>query len=104
MADQNFYLDPEGLGAANEQIRKIQADLQAEYDKLIGAVDEHYGCWGTDDAGKAFEKNFKESEGPAREGGQAINDGTRELSKSVDAAIDKFNEVDKQNADQINNS
>ncbi|MCA1185266.1 WXG100 family type VII secretion target [Saccharopolyspora sp. 6T] len=103
MAD-DFYLDPDGMRAANQRIKTAHSEMEAAFDELSAELAELYGCWGNDDVGKAFEENYKEPEKNIKEGSKGILDGVDELTGSLDEAVDEFVEVDEQNRRNVENT
>lgn len=101
---ENFRLDPQALSTANGEFKIVGDNLGDAFTVLTGVLDDHDGCWGDDDIGKAFEKNYKE---PAKEvrgyAGDAI-EGMGELNEGVDESRETFEGVDYENAKKIDAS
>lgn len=101
---ESFRLDPDGLATANDDLRVVGETFGTAYDNLIAVLDDHHGCWGDDDIGKAFAKNYvtpaDEVKGAAKEcvaGFHDLHDGVAESSET-------FQSVDHDSAVQIDNS
>jgi hypothetical protein len=101
---ENFRLDPHALSTANGDFKVVGDTLGDAFHVLTGVLDDHDGCWGSDDIGKAFEKNYKE---PAKEvrgyAGDAI-EGMVDLHEGVDESKETFESVDYENAKKIDAS
>ncbi|MFR9731795.1 WXG100 family type VII secretion target [Saccharopolyspora sp. MS10] len=101
---EDFYLDPDGMRSANQRIKTAHDEMATAFDELEAELSELYGCWGTDDVGKAFQKNYEEPEGNIKDGSKALIEGIDEFTGSIDEAVEEFIEVDKQNRENINNT
>jgi hypothetical protein len=101
---EKFRLDPEALDSANGEFHVVGETLGTAFHTLAGVLDEHDGCWGSDDIGKAFEKNYK---APATEvrtySGDAVT-GMGELYDGVAESSETFQGVDYDNAVTIDNA
>ncbi|MCX2731503.1 WXG100 family type VII secretion target [Saccharopolyspora sp. NFXS83] len=101
---EDFYLDPDGMHDVNQRIKTAHDELATAFDELTSELAELHGCWGTDDVGKAFEKNYDEPAKNIDEGSKGILEGVDELTVSLDDAVETFVEQDAQNSDNIKNT
>jgi hypothetical protein len=101
---ENFRLDPEGLDNANAELLVVGNTFGAAYDNLVLVLDDHHGCWGDDDIGKAFAKNYVDSAREVRDGAKGSVDGIHELHDGVDESSTTFQSVDEESAILIDRS
>lgn len=101
---EQFRLDPEGLADANAELLVTGNTLGRAYDSLVLVLDDHHGCWGDDDIGKAFAKNYVDPATEVRDGAKGSVDGIRELHDGVDESSTTFQSVDEESAIQIDSS
>jgi uncharacterized protein YukE len=108
---ENFYLDPEA-------VRRIAAGNRTTHDNLDGAfaelqrvLDANDGCWGSDDVGENFAKNYVETADGTRDSSTDMVTALDDLSTGLESAVDGFTGLDAENAqavdhdmaDQLNN-
>ena len=98
---KDFYLDPERLEAANSKIRAAHGGLESAFQDLTGILDDHHGCWGDDDIGKAFEKNYTEPEKSIREASKVLIEGVDGTADQIATNVRDFQELDQQNANNV---
>lgn len=103
MAD-NFYLDPEGMSRATGKLRDLGNRLEGSFKKLEGVLDQHDGCWGGDDIGKAFEKNYVPAATEARKGAGDAAHAIVQTSDDADKSSKVFQSVDEKEAQRIDAS
>lgn len=101
---ESFRLDPDGLAAANGEFLVVGDKLGDAFDNLVLVLDDHDGCWGEDDIGKAFAKNYVQPSGEVREASKNAVEGIHELHDGVDESSETFQSVDEESAIQIDNS
>jgi len=101
---ENFRMDSSGLSAANSGFKVVGDDFSKAYDALTAVLDDHHGCWGTDDIGKAFEKNYTPSEKEIRDGGGEAVTGMSDLHEGIDESRKTFEGVDHESAQKIDQS
>jgi hypothetical protein len=101
---EHFRLDPDGLDAANREFLSTGEAFGSAFDDLVAVLDDHHGCWGDDDIGKAFAKNYVTSAEEVRTASKEAVDGIYELHEGVDESSTTFQGVDEESAIQIDNS
>lgn len=98
---EDFYLDPAALDVEIAALRTTGSTLSAAFTTLTGVLDDHHGCWGTDEIGEAFAKNYVAPEAEFRTNGQATVDGLRDAADGVEESSEVFQSVDQDNAERI---
>jgi hypothetical protein len=101
---ESFRLDPSGLETANSEFLGTGNTLGDAYDNLILVLDDHHGCWGDDDIGKAFAKNYVTSADEVRTAAKECVDGMHELHEGVTESLETFQSVDEESAIEIDKS
>lgn len=100
MAD-DFFLDPDGLSEGSREMREHGHVLNEAYLRLKGMLDVHYGCWGNDEVGKSFAKNYVPGAEKFTTGGQQVGAALPSLADDIDESSTTFQSVDEDNARQI---
>jgi hypothetical protein len=101
---ENFRLVPEQATAAANDLNDLGERLRRSFGTLIGVLDEHDGCWGEDDIGKAFEQNYVPHAKQARESARQAIAGIVDLAASTKQNIDIFQDLDYESARRIDAS
>lgn len=101
---ESFRLDPEGLDNANAELLVVGNALGTAFDNLVLVLDDHHGCWGDDDIGKAFAKNYVDPATEVRDGAEGAVEGIHELHEGVEESSTTFQSVDEESAIQIDRS
>ncbi|GAB3746628.1 hypothetical protein GCM10027598_85100 [Amycolatopsis oliviviridis] len=103
MADQ-FRLDPEALERVNGDLAAATARFKEALRELGGKLAEHYGCWGEDEAGKAFAKNYVQTAQETNSGAHQTADGVESTCGSLRDASKQFVGLDEENARALDKS
>ncbi|WAL66527.1 hypothetical protein ORV05_01530 [Amycolatopsis cynarae] len=98
---EDFRLDPDRLSAATRRLGALGERLRNSFQTLTRVLDEHDGCWGDDDIGKSFAKNYVPSATQARDGARQATDGIIQLRGDTDKAAKVFQSVDHDSAQRI---
>lgn len=98
---EKFFLDPEGAAQAARDLRETGDRLGAAYDTLTSVLDAHDGCWGDDDIGKSFAKNYVDPAAEVRTGGESAVQGLHDAADGIDESSELYLSVDEDNAAQI---
>ncbi|GHF44857.1 uncharacterized protein YukE [Amycolatopsis bartoniae] len=101
---ENFRLDPAALEEATRRLGSLGDRITTAYHELAGVLDEHDGCWGEDDIGKAFAQNYVPNAKQVREGAEQAGPGVIELRNDIDDASKTFQSVDEDEARRIDAS
>ncbi|MFE5566584.1 WXG100 family type VII secretion target [Amycolatopsis japonica] len=101
---EKFRLDPEGVKVAAARLGNLGERLQGAVRDLELTLTERHGCWGSDDIGEAFAKNYVESSDEAREGAQMATEGTVRLRDEIDKTVAFLEQQDEANAARIDAS
>jgi hypothetical protein len=101
---EKFRLDSEALDSANSEFHIVGETFGRAFDTLAGVLDDHDGCWGTDDIGKAFAKNYVASATEVRGYSKGAVTGMGELYDGVAESSKTFKGVDYDSAVEIDNA
>jgi hypothetical protein len=101
---ERFRLDPEALDSANSEFHIVGETLSGAFDTLTGILDDHHGCWGTDDIGKAFAKNYETPSTEVRGYSKDAVTGMGDLYDGVSESSETFQGVDYDNAVKIDDA
>ncbi|WP_125737316.1 hypothetical protein [Amycolatopsis sp. WAC 04197] len=103
MADR-FQLDPEALERVNGDLAAATARFKEALRDLGGKLAEHYGCWGEDEAGKAFAKNYVPMAQETNAGAHSTADGVDSTCGSLRDASNQFVGLDEEAARALDRS
>jgi hypothetical protein len=95
---ENFYLDEPAFEGVADNILVSGTNLGTAYGKLNDVLLATQGCWGDDDIGKAFEKNYWENAEEVRVGMANAGEGLVETSKNVRKKAEVLADLDERNA------
>jgi hypothetical protein len=98
---EDFYLDPHGLKRATTDLRSSGNDLSHEFAKLAGVLADNDECWGTDDIGKAFAKNYVQSAGQLSEGAEITATNMVSTADTADEYSTIFQGLDHESAEEL---
>ncbi|MGW4133499.1 WXG100 family type VII secretion target [Amycolatopsis japonica] len=101
---EKFRLEPEGVSAAAARLGRLGERLQSAVRDLELTLNERHGCWGSDDIGEAFAKNYVESSEEAREGARMAAEGTARLRDDIDKNVELLEQVDEESAARMDAS
>ncbi|MBQ6644410.1 MAG: hypothetical protein IJH84_25720 [Saccharopolyspora sp.] len=97
MADENFRIDPDALEDINKKLRAVGEDLTASFNEMKTTLEDHWGCWGNDDIGEAFIKNFEEPNKKLQEGAEAMSGAPNSFADQIDKQIEAVRKQDAAN-------
>jgi len=103
MADE-FYLDPVGLAQATSRLRASGDRLNSAFSKLTETLDQHDGCWGTDDIGKGFANKYVKPAADSTSGSREVIDSIGQLTGDLDKSSAEFQSVDHDSAVEMDKS
>jgi uncharacterized protein YukE len=101
---EDFYLDPDKLAQATGALRYANEELSSQLAKLTGVLQQHDGCWGTDDIGKAFAKKYVQPSHDAQAGITATTGGVDATVRNLDSASTQFQGLDEESAQRLDAS
>lgn len=100
MADR-FFLDPDAAHAAFARLRTAGEQLLAEHRSLTTILESRHGCWGDDDIGRAFAKNYVDFAAATRTNTELLGENAVAVADYGDGMTDDLVGVDADNARQI---
>jgi len=100
MAD-DFYLDPDGFRGVSCDLRQTGTDLKAAQQRLSDILGQYTGAWGSDDIGKAFEKNYYPNAEKVRTGAGTGADGIVDSAGDAQKSADNLASVVEDSAKQL---
>ena len=98
---EKFHLDNHLMRHVTTRLADIGGDFAASSKKLTRTLDQYEGCWGEDDIGKAFDKQYSDNAGKLldihKQDGKYLTEAAENAGKSADN-VDK---VDTKTARKI---
>ncbi|WP_424186974.1 WXG100 family type VII secretion target [Actinokineospora sp. G85] len=98
---ETFRLDPAGLSSGTKRLDAAGQRLTAAVSALNVVLDDHDGCWGTDDIGEAFATNYVKPATDVRTYGADAGTGLGLTADGLDEASEVFQSVDHEHATRI---
>jgi hypothetical protein len=96
-----FELDENGAVEAGERARSAGQALLAAHRKLVAVLDDHDGCWGDDDLGRAFANKYVQVADGTRENTEVLATNLVDTGTYIVNAARKLADVDEDNARRI---
>ncbi|ALG10355.1 hypothetical protein [Kibdelosporangium phytohabitans] len=100
MAD-DFFLDLDKFRAFSRSLGDAGFDLQDAHQKLAGVLDQYKGCWGDDEIGKGFQKNYYGDSESLQKGAGAAGTGIVETARGSLKAAKNLAELDEDAARKL---
>lgn len=97
MAD-NFFLDGTEFEGVTDDLRSTGSDLKADQLLLSNTLVRYNGCWGDDEIGKAFEKNYWGNAEEIRLGTATAGDGIIGTADGAKQSAENLLSVDEATA------
>jgi hypothetical protein len=98
---EHFYLDSAAVRQRAGDNRTSSEALDAAFRNLTTVLDDHDGCWGTDDIGKNFAEGYVDSANETRGyAGDAV-EGLDGWSTGVESAVEGLTNLDADNAEAV---
>ncbi len=103
MAEQ-FFLDEDEVSAAAKELRAVGGRLDDLSKWLIGGLDMTRGCWGDDDIGKAFAKNYLKYADVGEMGSAAAAANADAMGENIMKLSEQFVGLDEEAARRMDKS
>lgn len=95
---EDFYLDEDGMRGVTGGMRFSGEEMKSAFTDLENGLAPFVGCWGNDEIGKAFEKNYWPNASMMLDGYRPAGD---DMVKGADVTMDNvtyFASLDEDNA------
>lgn len=96
-----FEVNPEALLGASPKFDASSDKLQSALDKLNGVLQAEGECWGGDEAGQEFAKNYVPGAQQGTDGMKGLVQALHQVRGELDATARTWDDVDQANADGI---
>jgi uncharacterized protein YukE len=97
----DFYIDPAGLSRATGDLRSAGQRLSDAFTELKAVLEQNDNCWGTDEHGKAFRKNYVGPAADVTSGSDAAVVNIAQMADVTDQNSALFQSVDQESAEAI---
>ncbi|MDA3649552.1 WXG100 family type VII secretion target [Saccharopolyspora indica] len=97
----SFDVDPEALRGASPKFDTAADKLQAALDKLNGVLHAEGNCWGGDDAGQQFAKDYEPASASAGDTFTGLTGALHQIRGELDATADTWDDDDTNNANSF---
>ncbi|WP_410604791.1 WXG100 family type VII secretion target [Amycolatopsis sp. lyj-90] len=98
---ENFRLDPVALERVVKALGSASEEFKTAFTQLIAVLDQHEGCWGTDQIGTAFENRYQTPAVTAKQVSDKVKESVENLPEVLQEASRTFRELDQENAKKI---
>ncbi|TWF94048.1 WXG100 family type VII secretion target [Saccharopolyspora dendranthemae] len=96
-----FEVDPEALRGASPKFDGSADKLASALDKLNGVLQAEGKCWGGDEAGQEFAKQYEPGSQQGTDGMKGLAEALHQVKGELDATARTWDDVDQANADGI---
>ncbi|PKW15272.1 WXG100 family type VII secretion target [Saccharopolyspora spinosa] len=96
-----FDVRPEALRGASPQFDGAADKLQAALDKLNGVLQAEGECWGNDEAGQEFAKDYKPGSQSATDAFTGLTGALHQIRGELDNTAKTWETDDTNNADSF---
>ncbi|MFI1463111.1 hypothetical protein [Nocardia carnea] len=90
----DLYADPAALRATGPRFTAVADDVATAAGRLRGVIEAEGECWGTDQLGQAFSKDYKPGEVEGQEAIQGLRDVFAGYAKDLPAVADSLQAQD----------
>jgi uncharacterized protein YukE len=101
MAGKPTRIDPDAARQQNTRLRASGATLAAALAKLKSATTSYDGCWGNDEFGAAFAKNYKPGADKTLTYSTQLSDAVPDTVNAIDSSITVLEGTDQNNANSL---
>jgi hypothetical protein len=95
---ENFFLDEPAFEGVTDGMVVAGTNLNTAYVALDGVLTATQGCWGDDDIGKAFEKNYWENAEEVWTGMETAGEGINGTAQGARRKARDLASLDERNA------
>lgn len=96
-----FEVNPEALRGASPKFDGSADKLESALAELNGVLQAEGQCWGGDEAGQEFAKQYEPGSQQGTDGIKGIAEALHQVRGELDATARTWDDVDKANADGI---
>jgi hypothetical protein len=96
-----FELDESDAHAAGNRAETAGERLLAAHRELVAVLNDREGCWGDDDIGKAFAKNYVGMADGTRENTEILGTNLSDVGEGIRVIASDLADVDEDNARRI---
>ena len=96
-----FEVNPEALRGASPKFDGSADKLESALTKLNGVLQAEGQCWGGDEAGQEFAKQYEPGSQQGTDGIKGIAEALHQIRGELDDTARTWDDVDKANADGI---
>lgn len=96
-----FDVDPEALRGASPKFDGAADKLQAALNRLNGVLQAEGQCWGGDDAGQEFSKDYVPGSQSAANGITGLGKALHQVRTELDDTAKTWDDVDQGNAEGL---
>ena len=98
---EKFRLDSQGVTSATGKLTAANDRLSEAFGKLDAVLQQHDGCWGTDDIGKAFDGGYAKPAAQVTTSIKTATDNTGKTGKNLNQEVTGFEAMDYEAASRI---
>jgi hypothetical protein len=96
-----FELDEKAAEDAGHRAQEAGQRLREAHRALVAVLDDHDGCWGDDDVGKAFANKYVQKADATRENTKILATNLADTGDYIVDVAREFADVDEDNARRI---
>ncbi|MFC9254306.1 WXG100 family type VII secretion target [Amycolatopsis thailandensis] len=95
---EKFRLNPEELERVAKGLASAGDQFSTSLELLLGELAKYEGCWGHDEIGKSFEKQYVATANGAKKFGADLSENVESIPAMLRKASKSFQQVDEDTA------
>ncbi|MDT7783366.1 MAG: hypothetical protein QOF58_1785 [Pseudonocardiales bacterium] len=98
---RELRFDPDVVRSVNKQVGATATNFSEKVQELVAKCLQHDGCWGNDEFGQSFAKNYTPGQATMLKNGKDIVSSLTTFGKLLDQGVLFLEETDENNAKQL---
>lgn len=101
MADDRTMLDSDRVAEENRKLRQIGSRFKDAVSKIKADAQRYDGCWGGDELGQAFAKNYAPSATQTLKDVDTVQNNVTTVADNVDQVVKELRKIDQDHANRL---
>ncbi|MDX8056754.1 hypothetical protein SK571_45935 [Lentzea sp. BCCO 10_0798] len=98
---RELSFDPDDVRSVNKQVCSTKDNFSEKLQALIAKCQQHDGCWGNDEFGQSFAKNYTPAQKTMLQNGNDVVTSLTSFSSLLDRGVLFLQETDQNNANNL---
>lgn len=101
MADDRTMLDSDRAAEENRKLRQVGSRFKDAVGKIKADAQRYDGCWGGDELGQAFAKNYVPNATQTLKDVDTVQSNVTTVADNVDQIVKELRKVDQDHANRL---